>query len=69
MRATTGSRVFTSCARDYVTWRNELPEGVERLGGVDVRRFPVRAERDLDAFNAFAEPLYARARTRVERGA
>ena len=50
--------VFTSCARDYVTWRNELPEGTERLGGVDVRRFPAERERDLDAFNAFAEPLY-----------
>jgi glycosyltransferase involved in cell wall biosynthesis len=50
--------VFTSCARDYVTWRNELPEGAEPLGGVDVRRFPVERERDLDAFNAFAEPLY-----------
>ena len=34
--------------------------GPERLGGVDVRRFPVEQERDLDAFNAFAEPLYAR---------
>jgi glycosyltransferase involved in cell wall biosynthesis len=50
--------VFTSCARDYVTWRNELPEGLERLGGVDVRRFPSEGERDLAAFNAFAEPLY-----------
>ncbi len=53
--------VFTSCARDYVSWRNELPEGQERLGGVDVRRFPSERERDLDAFNAYAEPLYARA--------
>jgi glycosyltransferase involved in cell wall biosynthesis len=52
--------VFTSCARDYVSWRNELPAGLERLGGVDVRRFPVEAERDLAAFNAFAEPLYRR---------
>src|SRR3990172_2620820 len=25
--------VFTSCAQDYVTWRNELPAGLERLGG------------------------------------
>jgi len=53
--------VFTSCARDYVTWRNELPAGLERLAGVDVRRFPSERERDLEAFNAFAEPLYARA--------
>ena len=53
--------VFTSCARDYVTWRNELPAGLERLAGVDVRRFPSESERDLAAFNAFAEPLYVRA--------
>ena len=52
--------VFTSCARDYVTWRNEFPEGVERLGGVEIRRFAVDSERDLAAFNAFAEPLYGR---------
>jgi glycosyltransferase involved in cell wall biosynthesis len=52
--------VFTTCARDYVTWRNELPAGRERLGGVEVRRFPVAEERDLRAFNAFAEPLYER---------
>jgi glycosyltransferase involved in cell wall biosynthesis len=55
--------VFTTCARDYVTWRNELPAGEEVLGGVRVRRFPVERERDLDAFNAFAEPLYGRPTT------
>ncbi len=58
--------VFTSCARDYVTWRNELPEGRESLGGVEVRRFRVEAERDLERFNAFAEPLYLRPTTREE---
>jgi glycosyltransferase involved in cell wall biosynthesis len=59
--------VFTSCARDYVTWRNELPAGLERLGGVDVRRFPSERERDLEAFNAFAEPRYGlEAATRAE---
>ena len=52
--------VFTSRARDYVTWRNELPER-EELGGVEVRRFPSERERDLDSFNAYAEPLYVRA--------
>jgi glycosyltransferase involved in cell wall biosynthesis len=58
--------VFTTCARDYVTWRNELPAGESEESGVRVRRFPVEEERDLGAFNAFAEPLYARARTREE---
>lgn len=58
--------VFTTCARDYVTWRNEHAEGSETLSGVEVRRFGVEAERDLDAFNAFAEPLYQRASSRAE---
>jgi glycosyltransferase involved in cell wall biosynthesis len=58
--------VLTTCARDYVTWRNELPPGLERVAGVDVRRFLVEGERDLVAFNAFAEPLYARERSREE---
>jgi glycosyltransferase involved in cell wall biosynthesis len=38
--------VVTTCARDYVTWRNELPAGVETVNGVAVRRFPVDRERD-----------------------
>jgi glycosyltransferase involved in cell wall biosynthesis len=52
--------VLTTCARDYVTWRNELSAGEERLNGVDVVRFPVEEERDLEAFNRLSEPLYAR---------
>jgi glycosyltransferase involved in cell wall biosynthesis len=58
--------VLTTCARDYVTWRNELPQGASRMGDVEVIRFAVEKERDLDAFNAFAEPLYARPRTDKE---
>lgn len=52
--------VLTSCARDYVTWRNELPEGSHKLNGVEVLRFRSEGERDLDAFNAFSETLYSR---------
>ena len=37
--------VVTTCARDYITWRNELPAGVEHVNGVCVRRFPVARER------------------------
>jgi glycosyltransferase involved in cell wall biosynthesis len=37
--------VVTTCARDYVTWKNELPEGVETINGISVRRFPVSHER------------------------
>jgi glycosyltransferase involved in cell wall biosynthesis len=38
--------VLTSCARDYMTWRNEYRTGSAHLGGVRVRRFPVDFERD-----------------------
>jgi len=60
--------VFTTCARDYVTWRNELPEGTSRVGGVEVRRFRVEEERDLGSFNRFSEPLYSAPHTaEIER--
>jgi len=55
--------VFTTCARDYVTWRNELPEGREELNGVTILRFPVEEERNLEAFNAFSETLYDKPHT------
>ena len=42
--------VFTTCARDYVTWANEWPEGAAPEGGVLVRRFPVSASRDVFDF-------------------
>jgi len=38
--------VLTTCATDYVTWRNELAPGVERVNNVSVRRFRVTHERD-----------------------
>ena len=38
--------VITTCATDYVTWRNDLPPGVDRINNVTVRRFAVRHERD-----------------------
>jgi glycosyltransferase involved in cell wall biosynthesis len=55
--------VFTTCAVDYVTWRNELPEGEERVNGATVRRFAVEEERDLAAFNRFSDTLYGRPHT------
>ena len=32
-------RVLTTCARDYVTWRNELPAGADTVNGIAVERF------------------------------
>jgi glycosyltransferase involved in cell wall biosynthesis len=50
--------VLTTCAVDYVTWRNELKEGADRVGNIEVVRFPVEEERDLKTFNAFSDSLY-----------
>jgi glycosyltransferase involved in cell wall biosynthesis len=58
--------VLTTCARDYVSWRNDLPEGRSRVNGVDVVRFHVERERDLAAFNRFSEDLYGRSCTEAE---
>ena len=66
LAATYRVSVYTTCARDYVTWRNELPAGESEQGGVRVLRFPVEEERDLEGFNRRSEELYARAHTREE---
>ena len=55
--------VYTSTARDYVTWRSEYPAGETVERGVRLRRFVPERERDLPAFNALAEPMYLRATT------
>ena len=40
--------VLNTCARDYVTWRNELAPGVEQVNGVTVRRFLVARPRNTE---------------------
>src|SRR5205085_10557404 len=47
--------VWTTCATDYVTWRNDLNTGVEQVNGVPVRRFRVARERDPLAFGRRSE--------------
>ena len=55
--------VFTTCARDYVTWRNELPAGSRSVNGVEVRRFPVRGGARPRRLQPLLGPLYGRPRT------
>jgi glycosyltransferase involved in cell wall biosynthesis len=43
-------RVLTTCAEDYVTWRNSRPAGVTDVNGITVERFPVERERDVAEF-------------------
>jgi glycosyltransferase involved in cell wall biosynthesis len=53
--------VVTSCARDYVTWRNEWPAGVEQVNGVPVRRFPVQHERNPTHFGRLSRRVFDQA--------
>jgi glycosyltransferase involved in cell wall biosynthesis len=53
--------VVTTCARDYVSWRNELPPGLEQVNGVPVRRFPVRHERAPREFGRLSERVFRHA--------
>ncbi len=50
--------VVTTCARDYVTWRNERPDGLENVNGVRVRRFPVRHERAPEHFGRLSHRVF-----------
>src|SRR5687768_12775527 len=51
-------RVLTTCARDYVTWRNELRAGVEQINGIVVERFKVDRERTLADFGRRSERVF-----------
>ena len=51
--------VLTTCARDYLTWRNVYRPGVETVNGVRVRRFVVDRPRRVRAFGRYADWLYA----------
>jgi glycosyltransferase involved in cell wall biosynthesis len=56
--------VITTCARDYITWKNEYPEGSDRIRGVTVRRFANAHARDIGAFNRYSEWIFANEHTR-----
>ncbi|MBN1354940.1 glycosyltransferase family 4 protein [bacterium] len=42
--------VFTTCARDYITWRNEYAPGTSTVNGVTIHRFPVKRTRSSRRF-------------------
>jgi glycosyltransferase involved in cell wall biosynthesis len=58
--------VLTTCAREYTTWKNEYPEGADRIRGVTVRRFANAKTRDLEAFNKYSDWIFNHAHSRQD---
>ena len=60
--------VLTTCASDYITWKNEYPEGADRIRGVTVRRFANARTRDIHAFNRYSEWIFTSKHSREDEG-
>ncbi|HEY7789146.1 MAG TPA: glycosyltransferase family 4 protein [Vicinamibacterales bacterium] len=58
--------VLTTCARDYITWKNEYPEGADRIKGVTVRRFANARTRDIATFNRYSDWIFNNPHSRDE---
>jgi glycosyltransferase involved in cell wall biosynthesis len=50
--------VLTTCAHDYVTWRNEYPAGIDHVNGLPVHRFRVDHERNVDVFGKWSTRVF-----------
>ncbi len=50
--------ILTTCARDYLSWRNEFSPGQTQVDGIRVTRFPVRKARDLGRFAAVSDHVF-----------
>ncbi len=61
--------VFTTCALDYVEWKNHYPEGEELLNGVRIRRFPVTRVRDVPEFALLSRAVQTEGHTEADEEA
>lgn len=52
------TEILTTCALDYMTWKNYYSPGLADVSGVKVRRFQVAQIRDIKKFNYLSEKIY-----------
>jgi hypothetical protein len=59
--------VFTTCALDYLEWRNHFPKGTTAVNGIPVHRFPVRRQRVAREFASLSNLVFHEAHAREGR--
>jgi len=58
--------VFTTCALDYLEWRNHYPAGTTEVNGLRVHRFPVKRKRVAREFASLCNVVYYEQHSREE---
>lgn len=51
-------RVLTTCALDYLEWRNHYPPGADAVEGIPVARYPVRRTRSEERFALVSDLVF-----------
>jgi glycosyltransferase involved in cell wall biosynthesis len=59
--------VLTTCARDAKSWKNEYPEGADRIRGALIRRFAVSQAGDRAAFRELSDRIVGEALGRSDQ--
>lgn len=55
------TEILTTTARDYMTWSNSYPPGIQNVNGISVRRFSVDHPREIPVFNRLSGELFQKA--------